>query len=60
MSEDSRKWILEGQLSEEGHIHGIYYSEDAIDKRTGVFFLKIHSRRHMSGLRSSLDGERQG
>lgn len=57
MPEDSRKWILEGQLSEEGHIHGIYYAEDPIDKRTGAFFLKIHSKKHMTGLRSSLDAE---
>ncbi|NLM35499.1 MAG: GNAT family N-acetyltransferase [Clostridiales bacterium] len=59
MPGDSRKWILEGQLSEDGHIHGIYYAEDPIDKRTGVFFLKIHSKKHMTGVKSSLDTEKQ-
>lgn len=56
---DNRKWILEGKLSEEGHIHGIYYAEDPIAKGTGVFFLKIHGRKHMIGLRSSFDSENQ-
>lgn len=53
--EDDRKWVLEGEISNEGHIHGIYYAENPIDKGIGNFFLKVDNKRNMIGLWSGFD-----
>lgn len=55
MPDDSRTWILEGEISTDGHIHGIYFAEDPIDKGIGNFFLKVDNKRHMIGLWSGFD-----
>lgn len=55
MTEDSRKWIIEGEISVNGHIYGIYYAEDPIDKGIGNFFLKVDNKRNMYGLWSGYD-----
>ncbi len=54
-TENGRKYILEGEISSGGHIHGIYYSEDPIDMGVGNFFLKIDGKRNMFGLWSGYD-----
>ncbi len=52
-----RTWILEGEVSDDGHIHGIYFAEDPVDKGIGNFFLKVDNHRNMSGLWSGYDSE---
>lgn len=52
-----RKWIIEGEISFQGHIHGIYYAEDPIDKGIGNFFLKVDNFKNMTGLWSGYDSE---
>ena len=56
---DNRKWILDGEVSSGGHIHGVYYAEDPHDKGIGNFFLYINHRRHMEGLWSGFDSINQ-
>lgn len=55
MPEDNRKWIIEGEISNSGHVYGIYYAEDPIDKGIGNFFLKVDNKRNMYGLWSGYD-----
>lgn len=52
---NNRKWILEGTLTERGHLHGIYYAEDPLDDGVGNFFLKVSVDRSMIGLWSGYD-----
>lgn len=59
MQEDDRKWIIEGQLSANGHIHGLYNAEDPLDMGIGNFFLKIDHNKNMSGLWSGYDSVNQ-
>lgn len=55
--DNNRKWIIEGQIEKNGHIHGIYYAENPLDKGIGNFFLKIDAYRNMHGLWSGYDSE---
>lgn len=55
MPKDKRSWIIEGEISSNGHIYGIYYAEDPIDKGIGNFFLKVDNKRRMVGLWSGYD-----
>lgn len=55
MPTDKRSWVIEGEISSNGHIYGIYYAEDPIDKGIGNFFLKVDNRRRMVGLWSGYD-----
>lgn len=51
----NRKWILEGTLTDKGHLHGVYYAEDPLDEGVGNFFLKVSRDRSMIGLWSGYD-----
>ena len=51
----NRCWILEGEISSEGHLYGVYYAENPHDKGIGNFFLYINYNRHMEGLWSGFD-----
>ena len=51
----NRAWILDGILSEDGYLHGRYYSDNKYDKGMGNFFLKIESNGNMEGLWSGYD-----
>lgn len=55
MPNDDRQWILEGELSEEGYINGLYYAVDPHDKGVGNFFLYVNYDRNMEGLWSGYD-----
>lgn len=59
LSYGSRKWILEGQLSNAGHIYGIYHAQDPHDRGIGNFFLYIGHNRVMDGLWSGYDSVNQ-
>ena len=50
-----REWLLQGELSESGFIHGVYVAKDPVDRGVGNFFLRIHNDRHMVGLWSGYD-----
>lgn len=50
-----REWVLEGQLSDSGYIHGIYSARDPIDRGVGNFFLRVGNDRTMDGLWSGFD-----
>lgn len=52
---DGREWILSGDLSTNGYIHGIYYAADPIDKGIGNWFLRVRNDRRMDGLWSGFD-----
>lgn len=51
----SREWILQGELSPSGYIHGVYFAKDPVDKGLGNFFLRIYNDRRMIGLWSGYD-----
>lgn len=55
--ENNRTWIIEGQLTETGNLHGVYFAADPLDKGIGNFFLKVGNNRQMSGLWSGFDSE---
>lgn len=55
MPNDNREWIVEGEISNAGHIHGIYFASDPHDKGIGNFFLFINHDRKMEGLWSGYD-----
>lgn len=50
-----REWVLQGDLSQSGYIHGIYFAKDPVDKGLGNFFLRIANDRQMVGLWSGYD-----
>lgn len=50
---------MEGQISEAGHIHGIYYALDPHDRSISNFFLFISHNREMDGLWSGYDSVNQ-
>lgn len=52
---DGREWILSGDLSTSGYIHGVYSAADPIDKGIGNFFLRVRNDRSMDGLWSGFD-----
>lgn len=54
-----RTWIMEGEITDEGNFHGIYYAEDAHDHGVGNFFLKIDNKKCMSGMWSGYDSENE-
>ncbi|MCE7056900.1 GNAT family N-acetyltransferase [Algoriphagus sp. AGSA1] len=56
---ENRKWILEGEITLGGHIHGVYFAEDPHDKGIGNFFLYINHQRKMDGLWSGYDSINQ-
>lgn len=56
---DLRTWHLDGQVSDGGHFHGVYYAEDPHDKGIGNFFLFIGGSRSMDGLWSGFDSANQ-
>lgn len=55
MPEDDRTWIIEGEAISTGHIYGVYFAEDPIDKGIGNFFLKVDNKRNMFGVWSGYD-----
>jgi ribosomal protein S18 acetylase RimI-like enzyme len=55
MPDDSRIWMLEGEITANGYIYGIYNAHDPIDKGIGNFFLKVNHNRVMHGLWSGYD-----
>jgi ribosomal protein S18 acetylase RimI-like enzyme len=50
-----RRLILEGNISEDGLICGIYYDEDSTTEGIVNFFLKLDKKHKMEGLWSSFD-----
>lgn len=52
---DGRTWILDGEISEDGYLFGIYYAESVHDKGVGNFFLEINIDGDMEGLWSGYD-----
>lgn len=52
---ESRVWLLDGQISEEGYIYGRYYAENLYDSGVGNFFLNIGIDGVMEGLWSGYD-----
>lgn len=55
MPDDDREWILEGEISENGYMNGIYHALDPHDSGIGNFFLYINYDRRMEGLWSGYD-----
>jgi ribosomal protein S18 acetylase RimI-like enzyme len=54
---EGRKWNIDGELTENGHLHGVYIADDPLDKGVGNFFLKVANNRNMDGLWSGYDSE---
>jgi ribosomal protein S18 acetylase RimI-like enzyme len=54
---DDRTWILEGELTDTGNLHGVYFADDPLDKGVGNFFLKVANNKRMCGLWSGYDSE---
>ena len=52
---DSRKWILEGKISDAGYIYGLYYAESIHDKGVGNFFLEFTNNGNLEGIWSGYD-----
>jgi ribosomal protein S18 acetylase RimI-like enzyme len=52
---DDREWVLEGEISTNGYINGIYRAIDPHDQGIGNFFLYINHDRHMEGTWSGYD-----
>jgi len=52
---DGRVWILEGEISNDGYLFGIYHAESVHDKGVGNFFLEIGISGDMEGLWSGYD-----
>jgi ribosomal protein S18 acetylase RimI-like enzyme len=52
---DGRTWILEGDISTDGYLHGVYHAESVRDKGVGNFFLEISIDGNMDGLWSGYD-----
>lgn len=46
---NSRKWIFEGVVKEEGYLYGSYKPETSFDKGFGAFFLQIGKDGDMNG-----------
>lgn len=51
----NRKWLIEGEISSNGYIYGIYYADEPTDKGIGNFFLTIDNDHIMNGLWSGYD-----
>lgn len=47
--EKNRKWIFEGQVTEDGYFQGRYWAENVFDKGFGSFLLKIDRNCDMDG-----------
>lgn len=52
---EGRTWILSGELSSYGYIHGIYHAESVHDRGIGNFFLEFMIDGDMRGLWSGYD-----
>lgn len=52
---DGRTWILNGEISEHGHLFGMYHAESIHDKGIGNFFLEMQINGDMEGLWSGYD-----
>lgn len=52
-----REWLLHGELSSSGYIHGVYIAKDPVDRGIGNFFLRVTNDRRMEGLWSGYDSE---
>lgn len=52
---DDRCWIINGKITQNGSIHGVYTAESPWDKGIGNFFLSIDNNRNMVGLWSGYD-----
>ena len=52
---DDREWVLEGKVSSNGYINGLYRAADPHDHGVGNFFLYINYDRKMEGLWSGYD-----
>jgi len=52
---DGRTWILNGEISDDGYLYGIYHAESVHDKGVGNFFLEIDIDGDMEGLWSGYD-----
>lgn len=50
-----RTWILNGDISTDGYLHGVYHAESVRDKGVGNFFLEISINGDMVGLWSGYD-----
>lgn len=61
LGEGGKKWFLEGEISNERYIHGIYHSEDPRDEGVGNFFLEVKPDKNlvMEGLWSGYDSLNQ-
>jgi ribosomal protein S18 acetylase RimI-like enzyme len=51
----NRKWVVEGEISRNGHLYGIYYANNPHDKSVGNFFLYINPDDSMDGLWGGYD-----
>lgn len=51
----NRTWILNGDISTDGYLHGVYHAESVRDKGVGNFFLEISINGDMEGLWSGYD-----
>lgn len=49
-SDNDREWYLEGRISEEGHVYGMYCGTDPHDKSMGSFFLLLEDSGVMEGM----------
>ncbi|MDR2931050.1 MAG: GNAT family N-acetyltransferase [Propionibacteriaceae bacterium] len=52
---DGREWILSGELSNTGYIHGVYSAADPLDQGVGNFFLRVSVDHRLDGLWSGYD-----
>lgn len=52
---DDREWVLDGEVSTNGYINGVYRAIDPHDSGVGNFFLYVNHDRQMEGLWSGYD-----
>lgn len=52
---DDRKWILEGEISDNGYLYGMYYAVSIHDKGVGNFFLEFSNDGSLEGIWSGYD-----
>jgi ribosomal protein S18 acetylase RimI-like enzyme len=52
---DDREWVLEGEISTNGYVNGVYRAIDPHDQGVGNFFLYINHDRRMEGTWSGYD-----
>jgi ribosomal protein S18 acetylase RimI-like enzyme len=52
---NGRVWVLDGEVTEDGYVHGRYYARDLRDRGMGNFFLEVLDSGDMTGLWSGYD-----